>query len=220
MRAPNGVRVRARVGPERSAGPFVVYVEGPRDRDVLEAWVRRLAPAVARRLGDACVILGGRQPARAAGHLVRLREEWGGAQGLCVLDADAPASPAPEPHEGLEVFTWRRRHIESYLLAPAAIERAARSHDTRLRRLLGDELPAPGDERALLSFDAKRFLGPKGALARVLGRVLPAGAIARSMREEEIHPEVRALCARIATGLGLRVPSVLQVTVRATSEEV
>jgi hypothetical protein len=215
MRAPRTVRE----DPEQGSAPFVVFVEGPRDRDVLVAWARRLHLGLARALPDACVILGGRQPARAALHLDRLRGESGAASGLCVLDADGqePASVAPG---GLEVFTWRRRHIESYLLVPAAIERAARVRDARLRRILHEELPAPGDERAFVAFDAKRFLGPKGPLARLLDRVLPAGAIAHAMWEEEIHPEVRALCERITAGLGLASGPVPPVTHRAPSGEV
>jgi hypothetical protein len=208
-----------REDPEHGSAPFVVFVEGPRDADVLAAWARRLSPALARALPDACVILGGRQPARAALHLDRLRAEGGPASGLCVLDADAGA-PAASSHVALEVKIWRRRHIESYLLVPAAIERAARTRDTRLRRLLAQELPEPGDERAFVSFDAKRFLGPKGPLARLLGRVLPAGAIARAMRAEEIHPEIREVCDRIAFGLGIRPVGVPVVTNRAARGEV
>jgi hypothetical protein len=204
MRAPR----RVRSGNDPSDGRFVVYVEGPRDRDVLDAWARRLSPRLARGLAASCVILGGRQPARAAGHLARHREVLGAVRGLCVLDGDVPSAPLPAACEGLEYFTWTRRHIESYLLVPAAIERAAGSRDTRLRRLLEAELPEPGDERALLSFDAKRFLGPKGPLARFLGRALAAGGIARAMRAEEIHGEVHALCERIAAGLGVREPEV------------
>jgi hypothetical protein len=209
MRAPR----RVRIGTEPGDGRFVVYVEGPRDRDVLAAWARRLSPRLARALPESCVILGGRQPARAAGHLARHREILGAARGLCVLDGDLPsASPAPVPppaaSEGLEYFTWRRRHIESYLLVPAAIERAAGTRDTRLRRMLELELPEPEDEPALCAFDAKRFLGPKGPLARFLGRALAAGWIARAMRVEEIHGDVRALCERIAAGLGIREPEV------------
>ena len=70
MRAPRLVRV----GTEQSAGGFSVYVEGPRDRDVLAAWARRLSPPLARAFEPACVILGGRQPARAAGLLARRRD--------------------------------------------------------------------------------------------------------------------------------------------------
>jgi hypothetical protein len=217
MRAPRTVRE----DPEQGSAPcpFLVFVEGPRDRDVLVEWARRLSTPLFRVLPEACVILGGRQPARAALHLERVREAAGEASGLCVLDADGVA-PAEIDHDRLEVFTWRRRHIESYLLVPTAIERAARTRDTRLRRILLEQLPAPGDERAFLTFDAKRFLGPKGPLARLLGRVLPAGAIARAMREEEIHPEVRALCERIAVGLGLGPLPVPTVTHRAAQGEV
>jgi hypothetical protein len=215
MRAPRTVRE----DPEQGSAPFVVFVEGPRDRDVLVGWARRLSPALARALPDACVILGGRQPARAALHLARLREEYGAASGLCVLDADGQ-DPARIEHDGLQVVTWRRRHIESYLLVPAAIERAARTRDTRLRRILQEVLPPPGDERAFVAFDAKRFLRPKGPIARLLDRVLPAGAVARAMREEEIHPEVRTLFERIAAGLGLDRSPVPQVTNRAARGEV
>jgi hypothetical protein len=204
MRAPR----RVRIGTEADDRRFIVYVEGPRDRDVLAAWARRLSPGLARALPASCVILGGRQPARAAGHLARHREVLGALRGLCVLDGDLPSVPAPAACDGLEYFTWKRRHIESYLLVPAAIERAAGSRDARLRRLLELELPGPGDEHALLSFDAKRFLGPKGPLARFLGRALVAGGIARVMRVEEIHEEVRALCGQIAAGLGVREPEI------------
>jgi len=195
--------MRVRGGPEGAAAPFIVYVEGPRDRGVLSAWARRLSPRLPRAFEAACVILGGRQPARAVGDLARRRAEGGVATGLCILDSDLPATPTPEAGDGLEVFTWRRRHIESYLLVPAAIERAARAGDTRLRRLLDEELPHPSDEGALLSFDAKRFLGPKGPLARQLGRTLAPGWIARTMRADEIHEEARGLCARLAASLGV-----------------
>lgn len=204
MRAPRLVRV----GAEPCAGGFSIYVEGPRDRSVLAAWARRLSPPLARAFEPACVILGGRQPARAAGLLARLRETREGATGLCVLDGDLPAAPPPPAYAGLEYFTWSRRHIESYLLVPAAIERTARAGDLRLRRLLESELPQPGDEQALLSFDAKRFLGEKGPLARFLGRTLSPGGIARAMRAEEIPGEVRTLVARIAAGLGVFEPEV------------
>jgi hypothetical protein len=212
-----------RGGPQAVAAPFLVYVEGARDRGVLSAWARRLSPRLPRAFEAACVILGGRQPARAVEHLARRRAQAGSASGLCILDSDLPAAPAPEVGEGLEVFTWRRRHIESYLLVPAAIERAARGGDTRLRRLLDDELPHPADEGALLAFDAKRFLGPKGPLTRLLGRTLAPGWIARTMRADEIPEEVRGLCARIAAGLGVLEPDVsvsLRPLTAAAPEEV
>lgn len=209
-------RTRLRRGvPEEAAAPFIVYVEGARDRGVLSAWAARFSPRLPRAFEAACVILGGRQPARAAEDLESRRAKGGPVRGLCILDSDLPALPAPAAALDLEVFTWQRRHIESYLLVPAAIERAARSPDTRLRRLLDDELPHPSDEGALRTFDAKGFLGPKGPLARFLGRTLAPGWIARTMRADEIHEEARGLCARIAAGLGVAEREV-KVTLRPT----
>jgi hypothetical protein len=205
-------------GADRPDASFYVYVEGPRDRDVIEAWARRAAPGLARVLAPAWVILGGRQPARAAQHLARERTLEPEARGLCVLDADVAPGPAPEAAEGLAYFTWRRRHIESYLLVPAAIERAARVRDTRLRRLLEDALPGPGDERAFARFDAKGFLGRKGPLARLLGRTLAAGGIARAMRLEELHPEVHALLDALAAGIGAAARAEVSVYVRPAPE--
>lgn len=212
-----------RGSPEGAAAPFVVYVEGARDRGVIAAWSRRFSPRLPAAFEAACVILGGRQPARAAEDLARRRAGDGAVRGLCILDGDLPDAPPAEPGDGLEVFIWRRRHIESYLLVPAAILRAARSDDTRLRRLLEEELPDPRDERAWLAFDAKRFLGPKGPLARLLGRPLAPGWIARAMRADEIHEEVRALCTRLAAGLGVLeadVPVLQRAPVAAAPEEV
>lgn len=200
MRAPRLARANGERRPER----FLVYVEGPRDRDVIQAFARRLLPPLSRALPAACVILGGRQPARAASHLAREREE-GEARGVCVLDRDASEAPAPPPTPGLEFFTWRRRHIESYLLVPAAIERASRVRDARLRRLLGEELPDPSDERALAGFDAKRFLGRAGPLARFLGRTVAPGEIALAMRAQEAHVDVRSLLVLLAAGLGVEL---------------
>ena len=204
MRAPR----RQAPGADRPDARFFVYVEGPRDRDVIEAWARRAVPALGRVLAPAWLILGGRQPARAVQHLAREREALGAARGLCVLDGDVAPAPAPEAADGLAFFTWRRRHIESYLLVPDAIERAARVRDTRLRRLLDEELPDPGDERAFASFDAKGFLGRKGPIARLLGRPLAPGGIARGMRFEELHAEVHALLEALAVGLGVARPEV------------
>jgi hypothetical protein len=44
-------------------------------------------------------------------------------------------------------------------------------------------------------------LGPKGPLARLLGRPVEASHVARAMRVEEFHPEIHALFARIRDGL-------------------
>jgi hypothetical protein len=186
--------------PER---PFTLYVEGPRDRSILRAWAWRLMPSHVRRLLRDSVILGGRQPERALDHF---RETGQGGRAVCILDRDDGEAPLPcAADEGLEFFTWSRRHIESYLLVPAAIRRAMdlSEDDRRIRRMFEVELPADGDEGAWCALDAKRMLGPKGALPRLLGRPLPLARIARVTREGELHADVHALFDRLRRELGV-----------------
>jgi hypothetical protein len=184
----------------------VLYVEGPSDREILRSWAWRVEPELARALVQAAVILGGRQPARAADHFRTVRSECAGARGLCVLDRDGtaasvPVSDAGEP--GLEFFTWRRRHIESYLLVPDAILRAAGipREDPRQTRLLQRHLPPLHDEPALRELHAKALLAEGGPLARALGRPLSPAHIARQMDRDHLHPDVLDLLARVAAGL-------------------
>jgi hypothetical protein len=202
-------------GGGRDGVGFVVYVEGPRDRDILGAWARRISPRLSGELVASTVILGGRQPARAAEHLRERRRHQSATRGLCVLDRDGDETPEPAFEPGLEFFTWGRRHIESYLLVPDAIRRGLRirDHDGHFDRLMRAHLPDLDDEEALRGLDAKQLLGRKGPLARVLSRPVAPGRIARAMRSEELHPDVRTLFARIQNGLGL-VASDPVVTVR------
>jgi hypothetical protein len=184
------------------AGSFTLYVEGPRDRSILQAWASRLMPTQARRLLRSSVILGGRQPERALDHF---RATGTGGRALCVLDRDdgVPTLPSSGEH-GIEFFTWSRRHIESYLLVPAAIRRALRlaEDDRRLDRLFDRALPDAGDESAWCTLNAKRMLGPNGAVPSVLGRRLSLTRIARVTRESELHPDVHTLFDRLKAGLG------------------
>ena len=141
-------------------GPFVLYVEGPRDRDILGTWARRLSPDLARGVESCAVILGGRQPVRAVEHFRLLAGESAAAaaRGLCVLDRDDGhrLDDALLCEPGLEFFTWPRRHIESYLLVPAAIARCLghRSDARRVTQLLADHVPELGDETSLERVDA------------------------------------------------------------------
>jgi hypothetical protein len=183
--------------------PAVLYVEGPRDRDILEGWARAASARLARAVREAAVILGGRQLGRAAAHFAEQAEARPGLQGICVLDRDGGEAPGAAGAGGLEVFTWSRRHIESYLLVPAAIHRALRlpEHDARVSRLLRQHAPAAGDEAALRDLDAKRLLAESGPIARGLGQPLALGRIARAMRPEELHADVSALLARLREAL-------------------
>lgn len=189
--------------PGESAGRFTLYVEGPRDRSILRAWAYRLMPAHVRALLRESVILGGRQPVRALGHF---RGVARGGRAVCVLDRDDGEAALPSAGgEDIAFFTWSRRHIESYLLVPSAIRRALKlpEGDRRVERIFESELPAPGDEGGWCELDAKRVLGPKGALPRALGRSsLPLARIARATREGELHPDVHALFDLLRSELG------------------
>jgi hypothetical protein len=198
----------------RSRG-FVLYVEGPRDRDLLRTWAQRVSPILARGIAECAVILGGRQPARAVVHFRELRGRGGAERGLCVLDRDggSGALRLADEEPGLEFFTWRRRHIESYLLVPDAIRRSARAPaELRVLRPLRELLPAADDEAALVDFDAKRLLARHGPLDQLFGP-LPPSRIARAMRADELHADVRDLLDRVRAGLGLP-EAVLRVTLR------
>jgi hypothetical protein len=186
----------------RSEGaPFVLYVEGPRDRDLLRIWCQRHQPASVRAVRSA-VILGGRQPNRAVAHFRSVRAAEPGARGLCILDRDDPFGPGPAPEEpGLAIFTWGRRHIESYLLVPEALRRVARDQKERFRleRFAREHLPRAADESAWGQLDAKRLLERDGPLARGLGRPIPAAAIARTIRMDELHADVLSLLDHMRT---------------------
>ena len=185
---------------------FVLYVEGPSDCDILRTWARLISPRLSLELARSAVILGGRRPARAVEHfcsLLRAREAaW---RGLCVLDRDGHARHVPgETPEGLEFFTWSRRHIESYLLVPGAVRRCLGmpAEDPRLEGVLGD-LEALGSDEVLRDVDAKRLLSSRSALARDRGASLSPARIARHMNRSELHPDILDLLDRVRDATGV-----------------
>jgi hypothetical protein len=184
----------------RKEAAFILYIEGPRDREILRAWAYRLQPTLAARIIGGSVILGGRQPRRALEHFRSRGGTASGARAVCLLDRDDGVGRAPssEGEKGLEFFTWTRRHIESYLLVPNALRRALclDDGDSKLDRILRRHLPSADDERAIRDLDAKRLIGPKGVLTRELGRQVPLSGVARATRENELHPDVHALFGR------------------------
>jgi len=243
-RRPSSASRRSKAGsPPEASSRFVLYVEGPRDRDILESWARRIEPSVARCIERNTVILGGRQPARAVRDFRKRGGEEAGWTGLVVLDRDdhpeqgviaasepnasailvnpegddthrsqaaalnraaalnqaaAPNVASEEGLGGLELFVWGRRHIESYLLVPAAIRRVLKiaADDPRVDQALSDAAGAASDQNSL---HAKRILGPGGSLSEAVGAPLRAGEIARAMRREDFHDDVLALFGRIGT---------------------
>ena len=186
-------------------GSFFLYVEGPRDRSILRAWAQRLLPDRAPDVIADAVIMGGRRPARAVEHF---RARAAGSRGFCVLDRDEDVAAQPEAQDGLEFFTWGRRHIESYLLVPGAIRRALSlpASDHRLEAALERELPASDDASGWRALDAKRLLAETGPLARLLGRPLPLARIARATREDELHADVHDMFGRMRDRLSRVAP--------------
>jgi hypothetical protein len=168
------------------------------------------------------VILGGRRPARALKHFRDERVVDATTRGLVVLDRDHHLDDDEllQAEQGLELFTWGRRHIESYLLVPDAMRRllARRPDPGRIDRLIDDHLPSPHDEEACRTINAKHLLGHKGALARSFGGQIAPGEIARCMRADELHPDVLDLYARIRSALELSEPPV--EVVRRTQQEI
>ena len=193
-----------------SSENFFLYVEGPLDAEILRSWARRFSPHLARSLQSRFVILGGRRPARAVEHIRAENKAGRPGRGLIVLDRDHHSGSPPTglAESSLEVFTWSRRHIESYVLVRSAMSRLLDSDiDTaRFGRLMDDHLSFLHDEEACRQVDAKRLLGRHGPFARETGGVVSSAAIARIMRVDEFHDDVKELYRRIEVALGLAMP--------------
>ncbi len=175
-----------------------LYVEGPRDREIVEGWAQRTSRPLAAYVRECTVILGGKQPARAREHLANARSEHAEARGLCVLDRDQELALPEAGAEGLELYVWSRRHIESYLLVPDALRRVLRYADARALRELENGLPADDDVRGWRELDAKRRLAANG-------QRFPWGRLARAMRDEELHADVHGFLGRLATLFGVAI---------------
>lgn len=209
----NALEAPPGAAPDSGELRLVLYVEGPRDREILAGWARHAAPRIARELAYETVILGGRQPARAIDDFRRRGGASAGFAGLVVLDRDdhrpPVASDARLLEPGLELFVWSLRHIESYLLVPAAIRRVA-PHAPDERRLadwiageVGTASLADASRAQRGGLHAKRLLGAGGALCESLGVELRPGEIAKAMRRDELHRDVHELFERIATLRGV-----------------
>ncbi len=197
---------------------FALYVEGPRDRDVLRLFAKKLSPELARAMDSCVCILGGRQPDRATELFGRMVEQAAeddriAPRGMCLLDRDDPRplggglgggfERAPKGAAAgagdLEFVVWRRRQIESYLLVPRAIRQCMpeRRNGSQIDRMLDSWLPDPDNEPAFRSLDAKKVIGSRGPIADYLGRPLRAQEIVRNMTPLDIHTDVKEVLARV-----------------------
>ena len=196
--------------------PFALYVEGARDRGLVETWAKLRNRALAKWISKEAVILGGRQPHRA---LRDFEARTASTRALCVLDRDDGEEELPaETPAGFELFVWPRRHIESYLLVPAALARClrARRGDSRVADFFAAQVPSLGDETAMAEFDAKVLFAKHGPLEASFGAGLSPAKVARAMRVEDLHADVSELLERIARGAGVGV-GVATVRKRARS---
>lgn len=144
------------------------------------------------------MILGGRQPARAVADFRKRGGAQAGLAGLIVLDRDHHDERPEVPAEaGLDLFVWSLRHIESYVLVPAAIRRllCLEADDQRVERFVADH--------ARDGAHAKRILGARGLLTELLGVELRAGEIARAMRPEDLHGDIHDLFREIGSRAGI-----------------
>jgi hypothetical protein len=146
------------------------------------------------------------------------------AERVMVLDRNQRRwDPALEDNPVLRV--WRRRHIENYLLNPEVWKRAAGDEFPLLSANLVDQLFREqgflsafdwlsDTAEVLLATDAKRLLfdareergdGFDALNARLYqeGIVLTRADVARAMRAEEIHPDVRQVLALIQEKAGI-----------------
>ena len=193
-------RGRKKSAPPESSSAFVLYVEGARDRQILEFWARRVDPQLARLIEGQAVILGGRRPARAVSDFRKRGGSAAGLKGLVVLDRDDHGDVGVVvDEESLEIFIWSQRHIESYLLVPAVLRRLVGldPEDRRIERFV------EGEQNGTRGLHAKRSLGTGGSLWEVLGAQLRPEQIARAMRREDLHPDILDLFARVSRSAGL-----------------
>ena len=206
--------------------PFVLYVEGTSDVDIL----RLLARALGREemLFDKLPIhvLGGRDPKEAREHFQGVKSFKPKTQGVCVLDPDLNReallqSVAHHQEAGLEYHVWTRRHVESYLLVPEAIARAVHPDNPlleaglpeRLRSFLsaaprGYAFPQQVPDYTtfhldwMQTFDAKReiFSPSESDNSFILAEERPditPEHVAQDMHPEELHSDVKRLIDRI-----------------------
>ena len=99
---------------------WVLYLEGPTDLAILQAFAERLGHEEAiRALERPFARYVGNQPKQAEDHYRGLREALPNLKGVAIFDRLERPMPESGP---LEFLTWKKREIENYLCTPATLE--------------------------------------------------------------------------------------------------
>ena len=107
---------------------WVLYLEGPTDLAILQAFARRLGRNnAARSLERPFVHYVGDRPPAAAHHFHGLKEALPELKGIALFDRlEHPKHSIPD-NPSLQHLVWRRREIENYLCTEATLETYARA---------------------------------------------------------------------------------------------
>ena len=115
---------------------WVLYLEGPTDLAILQAFAKRLNHEEAMRaLERPFVRYVGNQPGKAKDHLYGIREALPNIEGVILLDRierEAKADAA------FHCLVWKKREIENYLCTQAALEAYASASADELGPLLAE----------------------------------------------------------------------------------
>ena len=103
---------------------WILYLEGPTDLAILQAFARRLNKDYAKILENPFVRYVGNQPKAAARHFHGLKEVPHDLQGIAIFDR--PEGDALVKPSFTHLF-WSRREIENYLCTQATLEAYARA---------------------------------------------------------------------------------------------
>ena len=108
---------------------WVLYLEGPTDLYVLQAFAKRLAHEKAMAALDRPFVhYVSNQPGKAGEHYFGLREALPSLKGVVVFDR---LEMELEERQPLRQLQWERREIENYLCTPATLEAYARADDPK-----------------------------------------------------------------------------------------
>ena len=109
---------------------WVLYLEGPTDLQILQAFAKRLGhQAAIKALERPFVHYVGNQPGEAAKHYFGLREALPKLRGIALFDR---LEIELQARQLLRQMQWKRREIESYLCTRATLEAYARAEDAEM----------------------------------------------------------------------------------------